>query len=129
MVEDELSIQKLYRMVLEAYGFKIIGTAKNGEEAVEIYKTFSKTPDLIIMDHRMPIKNGIEASKEILQLDRDAKIIIASADNTVKEYYRSIGALSFISKPFSNQTLIKEINKVLRHTTYQKIQKDVTSRL
>ncbi len=69
LVEDELSVLKLYKLVLEVHGFNVIGMAKNGAEAVEMYKTFNKKPDIIIMDHRMPIKNGIEASREILQIN------------------------------------------------------------
>ena len=68
LVEDELSILELYEMILSISGFEVIGTAKNGEEAVQMYKSFPKRPDVIIMDHRMPIKSGIEASKEILEI-------------------------------------------------------------
>lgn len=100
-------------MVLEINGFDIIGTAKNGQEAVEKYKAFSKKPEVIIMDHLMPIKNGIETSKEILKIDNTAKIIVISADNSIKEICQSIGVAGFISKPFSNKKLINKINKVL----------------
>ena len=82
-------------MVLKAYGFKVMGMAKNGEEAVEKYKNFNPKPDIIIMDHRMPIKNGIEATKEILQINDDVKVIFASADLSVEKFARSIGAISF----------------------------------
>ncbi|MFX1452198.1 MAG: response regulator [Promethearchaeota archaeon] len=119
LVEDELSVLDLYSKVLEAYGFKVMGMAKNGEEAVEMYKNFNPKPDIIIMDHRMPIKSGIEATKDILQIDRFAKIVFASADDSVKEYAKSIGALCFKNKPFSNEKLIKNINKALQLTDYQ----------
>ncbi len=100
-------------MVLTFYGFEIIGMAKNGEEAVQMYKNFSKKPDLIIMDYRMPIKSGIDASKEILEINKDAKIILASADKTVEEWTRSIETICFISKPFSNEKLVANVNKAL----------------
>lgn len=100
-------------MVLTFSGFEIIGMAKNGEEAVQMYKNFPKKPDVIIMDHRMPIKSGIEASKEILEIDKDAKIIFASADETVEELARSIGVICFINKPFSNEKLVANVYKVL----------------
>ncbi len=108
-------------MLLSAYGFKVIGIAKNGEEAVQMYKSFTVKPDIIIMDHRMPIKNGIEASKEILEFDKTAKIIFASADNTVKEHALSIGAICFKSKPFSNDKLIKNIKKALELSQSQNV--------
>jgi len=101
-------------MLLRASGFDVIGIAKNGKEAVEMYKNFPIKPDIIIMDHRMPIKNGIEASKEILSINSEAKIIFASADTTIKEIAESIGVLCFKSKPFSNERLIQNIEKALR---------------
>jgi len=116
-----LSVLDLYNMVLDAYGFKVMGMAKNGEEAVEMYKVFNQKPDLIIMDYRMPIKSGIEASIEILQINRNAKIIFASADNSIKEHAKSIGALYFKNKPFSNEKLIKNIYKALQLSKYQTI--------
>ena len=106
-------------MLLSAYGFDVIGTAKNGEEAVEMYENFSVKPDIIIMDYRMPIKNGIEASKDILQINKNAKIIFASADTSVKEIANSIGVVSFKTKPFSNQKLLDNINKILKRNDYQ----------
>jgi len=101
-------------MVLDPFGFEIIGSAKNGLEAVEIYESLSKKPDLIIMDHRMPIMSGIEASKIILDFDKTAKIIFASADQSVREHAKTIGAISFKNKPFDNKKLIKNIFKALK---------------
>jgi two-component system chemotaxis response regulator CheY len=93
-------------------GFDIIGEAKNGEEAVSLYSNFPKKPDIILMDHRMPIKNGIEATKQILNISNKSKIIFTSADNSIKQEALSIGAKSFLDKPFSITDLINEIKKV-----------------
>ena len=80
-----------------------------------MYKSFIEKPDIILMDHRMPIKNGIEVVKEILQIDSNSKIIFASADSTIKSEALSIGAVSFLEKPFSMNTLINEIKKVINN--------------
>ena len=90
IVEDDLSLQLLYKKILVLNGFEVIATANNGEEAISMYKSFLEKPDIILMDHRMPIKNGIEALREILQLDNHSRIIFASADNTVKEEALSV---------------------------------------
>ena len=100
-------------MVLEVYEYKVIGVANNGEEAVEFYKKFPEKPDIILMDHRMPIKNGIDASKEILQINPKAKIIFTSADKDVMNEAILIGAVCFKPKPFTNQRLIDNIEKAL----------------
>ena len=99
----------LYEELLESYGFKVVGVAKDGEEAVNKYKSFKVKPDVIIMDHRMPIKTGLEATEEILEIDKNAKIIFASADKTIKQIALSMGALIFEEKPFDNIALIKDI--------------------
>lgn len=93
-------------------GFDVIGEAKNGEEAVSLYITFPKKPDIILMDHRMPIKNGIEATKQILNINKKSIIIFTSADNSIKQEALSIGAKSFLDKPFSITELIDIIKKV-----------------
>ncbi len=61
----------------------------------------------------MPIKNGIEATKEILQINSNTKIIFTSADEDVKEEALSIGAFSFIDKPFDFDLLIDNIKKAI----------------
>lgn len=114
IVEDEFTVQKLYNMILTAFGYDVIGIAKNGEEAVQMFEAFSKKPDVIIMDHRMPIKDGLEASKEILKINKNAKIIFASADASIEEHTRSLGIVSFKLKPFSNERLIMNIEKALK---------------
>ena len=64
IVEDDKSIQMLYQKILKLVGFHIIGIANNGEEAIAMFREFNDKPEIIIMDHRMPVKNGIEATKE-----------------------------------------------------------------
>ncbi|HEY0088749.1 MAG TPA: response regulator [Candidatus Lokiarchaeia archaeon] len=114
MVEDDISLQRLYKMILEASGYNIQGIANNGEEAVKMYQSFAVKPEIVLMDHRMPIKNGIEATKEILQISNHSKIIFASADNSVKKLALSIGAIRFLEKPFELKVLVEEIAAILK---------------
>ncbi len=100
-------------MILKAYGYDVIGKAKNGEEAINMYTSLPNKPDVVIMDHRMPVKNGIEATKEIFQIDENARIIFASADESVKDTALLIGAVSFKTKPFDYERLIDNIEKAL----------------
>jgi len=93
-------------------GYRVIGEAKNGKEAVSLFNSFPKKPDIVLMDYRMPIKNGIEATKQILKINNKSKIIFTSADNSIKREALSIGARSFLDKPYSITNLITEIKKV-----------------
>jgi two-component system chemotaxis response regulator CheY len=113
LVDDELSILKLYEMLFTSNGLSIAGMAKNGKEAVEMYKSFSTKPDVVIMDHRMPIMDGLEASIEILNYDNNVKIIFASADKTVQDKAISIGVISFLDKPFDISKLIDNVKKAV----------------
>lgn len=113
VVEDEPSLQFFYEQIITLNGFKLVGIAEDGEEAVEKYKTFSEKPKVILMDHRMPKKNGIEASKIILQMDDKVKIIFISADNSIKEEALSIGVFSFWDKLFTINQIVNEINRAI----------------
>lgn len=94
-------------------GFRVLSIANNGEEAIRMFRSFKEKPDIIILDYRMPIKNGLDALKEILQIDHDSKIIFASADKTIKDEVYSNGAMGFLDKPFTYQKLITTLNKCL----------------
>jgi len=115
IVEDDHSLRLLYEKALIFKGYNVMGSAKDGEEAVKLYKEFKNKPDIILMDHRMPIKNGIDATKEILANSSEVKpkIIFASADKTIKETALSIGAISFKDKPFTLEMLFNNIKKAL----------------
>ncbi|TXT53210.1 MAG: Signal transduction response regulator [Promethearchaeota archaeon] len=116
IVEDDRSIALLYQKFLKLHGFEVIDTATNGAEAVEKFAKFEKKPDLILMDHRMPIKNGMEASKEIIEMDESCHIIFASADKTIKHKALSLGITGFLEKPFSLEKLIEFLNKLFAKT-------------
>jgi len=113
IVEDDLSLQRLYEMMLTTYGFKVVDKASNGKEAIEKFKSLSPKPDVILMDHRMPVKNGIDTTIELLKINSHIKILFVSADNSVKERALEIGAASFIEKPFTVIQLQTEINRVV----------------
>lgn len=113
IVEDDIYLQKLYEMMLDTQGYKVIAKAGNGDEAIDLFKSLSTKPDIILMDHRMPIKNGIEATIELIKLNSNSKIIFISADNSVKKQALSSGAKKFIEKPFSIEQLHQEIKSVI----------------
>ena len=113
IVEDKPSIQIFFKKVLTLNGFEVAGIAKNGKEAVLMFQSFEEKPDIILMDYRMPVKNGIEASREILQINAQTKIIFTTADNSIKEEANSIGIDSFLDKPFTIKQLISNIEKTI----------------
>jgi len=67
-----------------------------------------------LIDYRMPIKNGLDAMVEILQINRSEKIVFASADMDIKAKALELGACEFISKPFGMSDVMNVLNRVLR---------------
>ena len=99
VVDDEEFIRELYKDVFEAKGMTV-SAAPSGEEALKILHTVKNMPDVIIMDHRMPGKDGIQTTEEIVRLDPSIPIIFSSADVSVREKALEAGAVSFWAKPF-----------------------------
>jgi two-component system chemotaxis response regulator CheY len=112
IVDDEPQIQFLYKNVISLLGFNVVGIAGDGEEAINMFKSFSNKPDIILMDHRMPKKNGIEATKEILKLGNHSRIIFTSADSSIREEALAAGAVGFKIKPFTIEKLKSNIEKI-----------------
>ena len=114
IVEDDKSIMDMYVwMINELSDYEVMDTAENGLEAVEKYRNFEHKPDLVLMDHRMPIKNGLQAATEILEMDDKAKILFASADDKKQEEILATGAIGFLKKPFDLNDLLVMISKIL----------------
>src|SRR6267143_1983608 len=113
VVDDEVYLQDLYADLLGIVGHQIVDTAFNGEEAVLKFESMGQKPDLVIMDHRMPIKNGVEATKEILAMDPKSKVLFISADVSQENRVVEIGAVGFLEKPFPMDKLFRMIDKVL----------------
>jgi len=113
IVDDEPALQFFYKKLLSFNGFGVAGIAEDGEEAVSMFKLFSEKPKVILMDHRMPEMTGLEASVEILELDKNVKIIFVSADMSIREEALALGAFSFWVKPFALDQLLDEIRRAI----------------
>ena len=115
IVDDIEFIRKLIRNVLSKEGHSIVGEAKTGLEAIEMYKHLTPKPDLVTMDIMIPGNiNGIQALEEIMKINSEAKVIIISVLNqkNIAAKALELGALEFISKPFSIQELLDVVKKI-----------------
>ncbi|TFG09480.1 response regulator [Candidatus Thorarchaeota archaeon] len=99
IIDDEAILHRLYKDVFAIKGHQVVADAYDGEEAVETYQSLDPRPDVIILDHRMPNKDGLEAMGEILSFEPDARIVFISADANVREQALKGGAVSFGLKP------------------------------
>ena len=114
IVEDQMENWLLLQRILENVGF-ITKVAENGKEAIEIFNSFM--PDLIFMDVRMPVMNGLEATKIIRHLEngKGTKIIGVSA-HVFKDEIQSVldsGMDDFIKKPYQFYEIYESLQKHL----------------
>jgi len=112
VIDDTAFMRTTLRRMLEENGFFVAGEAENGEQAVEKYKELK--PDLVTMDITMPVKNGIDATKEIMEYDPEARIVVVSAmgQKSVVIDALNAGAKDFIVKPFRPDRVIEALQKV-----------------
>ncbi len=110
IVEDEETIQRFLKDVLEKVGYKII-IAGDGEQGVQLAS--KEKPDLILMDVQMPIKNGLEATHEIKgnPLTNNIPVIAltALAMKGDEEWVRAAGCDDYISKPVQIRALLDKV--------------------
>jgi len=113
VVDDAIFMRNMIKDIFNAEEFEIVGEAANGVEAVEKYKELR--PDLTTMDIVMPFKSGIEATKEILAIHKEAVVIMCSAlgqESLVMEAIEA-GAADFVVKPFKPDDVHRVVQKVL----------------
>lgn len=108
IAEDEALIRLDLAEMLREEGYEVIGEAGDGQEAVEMAE--SLRPDLVIMDVKMPRRDGIDAASEIAG-KRIAPIVILTAfsQRDLVERARDAGAMAYLVKPFSITDLVPAI--------------------
>ncbi len=113
MVDDTIFMRQAITEILEDAGFDVIGEAENGEQAIEQYLKLH--PDVVTMDVTMPVMSGLEATKEIIKEDPNAKICIVTALGQQKVILEALkyGAKDFITKPFERERLETTIRQMI----------------
>ncbi len=108
IAEDEALIRMDLAEMLREEGYEVVGEAGDGQEAVELAE--SLRPDLVIMDVKMPRRDGIDAAAEIAS-KRIAPILVLTAfsQRELVERARDAGAMAYLVKPFSVTDLIPAI--------------------
>jgi two-component system chemotaxis response regulator CheY len=112
VVDDSLIMRRNITKMVEALGHKVIGEAKDGNEAIVFYTRLK--PDLVTMDITMPEMDGITAVKELKKLDKDVKIIMVTShgqEEMVLSAVRS-GASGYLLKPVNLIKLRDSLRKI-----------------
>ncbi|MFO8051356.1 MAG: response regulator [Thermoplasmatota archaeon] len=117
IVDDEPTIQQLMAIILEDMGLEIVGQPLNGEVALRSYRSMEEKPDLVIIDHRMPIMSGIDLASSILETNKDQRILFLTADESIKDRVREMGIEDLLEKPADIGAIKDAVEKALGPTT------------
>lgn len=111
IVDDDYLVVNSLKTIVSASGIEVLAVGHNGIEALNLY--FKHKPDLILMDIRMEEMSGIEATKEILEKDPDAKILLITTfqDDEYISQALSLGCKGYILKQ-NIQGIIPAVNAV-----------------
>ena len=122
IAEDEPEILRIYKLLLGEKGYQVIAT-EDGKECLDAYKTeLNKTMNgdipfnLVILDYRMPEKNGIEVAKEILALCPGQELLMVTAYKGQLELHdKNLQKMQIIEKPFDVDELLVTISRLASH--------------
>ena len=119
LAEDHLIVREGLRALLKLErDLRVVGEAGNGREAIKLARTLC--PDVIVMDIAMPLLNGLEATRQILQAQPTARVIILSAhsDDAYLESVLALGAAGYLIKQSAAHILPQAIRQVHQGQQY-----------
>lgn len=125
IAEDEALIRLDLKEMLEEDGYAVVGEAGDGETAVKM--ALEHRPDLVILDVKMPILDGISAAEQIVsQRIAPCLILTAFSQRDLVERARDAGAMAYLVKPFTKSDLVPAIEMaVSRHEEMAALEREV----
>ena len=112
VVDDSLYMRTVIKDALEQNGYRVVGEAANGEQAIDL--AFELQPDIITLDNILPDMIGTDILKVYTEEGLLSKVIMISAvgQESVIQEGLSLGAKAYIVKPFTSDQLMDEVNKL-----------------
>ena len=115
IADDQSMVRHGFRMIVEAEpDMEVVAEAANGEQALAAWRRFS--PDVVLMDIRMPVLDGLEAARRILAEDGAPRVIMLTTFDLDEYVYESLcaGASGFLLKNSSPEQLVQAVRVVVR---------------
>ena len=114
LADDEPSVRNVTKMALERLGFEVVAV-ENGQLAVDTFKERGHDFRLVLLDMTMPVVDGIEAFRQIIALDPNARVLLFSGftEEDTSVDLTAEGLAGFLRKPFTISGLRDKIAEVL----------------
>jgi response regulator NasT len=125
IAEDEAIIRLDLKEMLEEEGYAVVGEAGDGQRAVELVE--EHRPDLVVLDVKMPVLDGITAAEQIAE-KRLAPVLMLTAfsQRELVERARDAGAMAYLVKPFQKSDLVPAIEMAIsRYAEIQALETEV----
>ncbi|RME26491.1 MAG: response regulator [Deltaproteobacteria bacterium] len=114
IVDDSIAVAKQLENVVESFAeYEIVGHARDGAEAIRLYKNLK--PDVVLMDIVMPLMDGLQSLRALMKIDPQAKVIMVSSVGGVGDKVEEalkLGARHVVSKPFEAEKLKAVLDRV-----------------
>lgn len=113
VVDDhDLFRRGLMEVLEEEPGIKVVGEARNGQEAIDHVERLS--PDVVFMDLNMPVRDGIESTAYLTQKWPDLKVLVLTVSEEAADLYRalSVGARGYVLKISNPREIIDALRQV-----------------
>ena len=107
------SLRQLEKIIAGSGEFEVVGTARNGLEAIRMYQ--AQHPDILCMDLNMPEMDGISALRTLVALDQQAKVVLVTSLGGVGDKFTEalkLGAKAIVAKPFQPDHLLRILREL-----------------
>jgi len=128
VVDDEQSIRNMMRITLQADGHDVV-TAEDGPSAIEAYK--KESPEVVLLDVRMPGMDGVEVLRRIKKMDKDSEVVIVTGHGDMDMAIQCLrqDASNFLAKPVSDDLLAHALKRSLERRALARKLKEYTEKL
>jgi len=128
IVDDNKNMQIILKNLLEDEGYEVI-SSETGKGGLQLFT--EKSPDLVLLDIRLPEMNGIDILQQIIKTDKDIPVIMITAYGDVETAVETmkLGAFDYVTKPFVNEELKMVIRKALNTNELKQEVKELRNKL
>ncbi len=118
LADDHAVVRSGVKLLLEMEGFEVVGQAADGLEAVRLAREL--TPEIAVLDRSMPLLNGVDAAREILQVSPKTRLILLTVDTDEGHHLEALraGFRGCVLKSYEVRELIQAIRTVVNGGTY-----------